>query len=105
MRTGKQKIILATKILCVLIVALIVAFYLFRNAVLQQTIVKVSNEMKIEYTSAFSIRKASFDGLSGLNLTDIVLVPKNADTLFKIQKLKTITNIPTIITQENEFPN
>ncbi|MFV5687237.1 transglycosylase domain-containing protein [Flavobacterium sp. ZT3R25] len=93
MRTGKQKIILATKILCVLFVALIVTFYIFRDAVLQQTIAKVSNEMKVDYNSTFSVKKASFDGISGINLSDVVLAPKNADTLFKIQKLKTSVNL------------
>jgi hypothetical protein len=28
----------------------------------------------------------NFDGLSGLNLSEITLVPKNADTLFKIKQ-------------------
>jgi hypothetical protein len=93
MKTGKQKIILATKILSVLFVALIVAFYIFRDAVLQQTIAKVSNEMDVDYNSTFSVKKASFDGLSGIDLSDVVLSPKNADTLFKIQKLKTSVNL------------
>ncbi|MFV5694066.1 transglycosylase domain-containing protein [Flavobacterium sp. LB3P122] len=93
MRTGKQKIILVAKILCVLFVALIVAFYIFRDAVLQQTIANVSNEMEVDYNSTFSVKKASFDGILGVNLSDVVLVPKNADTLFKIQKLKTSVNL------------
>jgi hypothetical protein len=93
MKTAKQKLILTAKILFVLFVAFIIAFYLFRDAVLQQTIAKVSNEMQVDYNSTFTIKKASFDGLSGLNLTGIILVPKNADTLFKIQKLKTSINL------------
>ena len=93
MKSGKQKIILAAKILSVLFVALIVAFYIFRDAVLQQTIAKVSNEMDVDYNSTFSVKKASFDGLSGIDLSDVVLAPKNADTLFKIQKLKTSVNL------------
>ena len=93
MKTGKQKLILAAKILFVLFVTLIIAFYIFRDAVLQQTIAKVSHEMEVDYNSTFSIKKASFDGLSGLNLTEIILVPKNRDTLFKIQKLKTSVNL------------
>ncbi|HEY4628083.1 MAG TPA: transglycosylase domain-containing protein [Flavobacterium sp.] len=93
MKTGKQKIILASKILIVLFVALFIAFYHFRDAVLQQTIAKVSNEMEVDYNSTFSVKKASFDGISGVNLSDVVLVPKNADTLFKIQKLKTSVNL------------
>ncbi len=98
MKTGKQKLILAAKILFVLFVTLIIAFYIFRDAVLQQTIAKVSNEMEVDYNSSFTIKKASFDGLSGLNLTEIILVPKNRDTLFKIQKLKTSVNLWHLIT-------
>ncbi|RTY88184.1 biosynthetic peptidoglycan transglycosylase [Flavobacterium sp. RSP15] len=93
MKTQKQNIILATKILFVLFTTIIIAFYLFRDAVLQQTIAKVSHEMKMDYNSTFTIKKASFEGLSGLNLTEIILVPKNADTLFKIKKLKTSVNL------------
>ncbi|RTY81966.1 glycosyl transferase [Flavobacterium sp. ZB4P23] len=93
MKTKKQNIILATKILFVLFTTIIIAFYLFRDAVLQQTIAKVSHEMKMDYNSTFTIKKASFEGLSGLNLTEIILVPKNADTLFKIKKLKTSVNL------------
>ncbi|MBP6181980.1 biosynthetic peptidoglycan transglycosylase [Flavobacterium sp.] len=93
MKTGKQKIILATKILCIVFVALIVSFYIFRDAVLQQTIAKVSNEMEVDYNSTFSVKKASFEGISGVNLSDVVLAPKNTDTLFKIQKLKTSVNL------------
>lgn len=98
MKTQKQNIILATKILFVLFTTIIIAFYLFRDAVLQQTIAKVSHEMKMGYNSTFTIKKASFDGLSGLNLTEIALVPKNADTLFKIKKLKTSVNLWHLIT-------
>jgi hypothetical protein len=98
MKTGKQKLILAAKILFVLLAVMIIAFYIFRDAVLQQTIAKVSNEMEVDYNSSFTIKKASFDGLSGLNLTEIILVPKNRDTLFKIQKLKTSVNLWHLIT-------
>ena len=55
MKTGKQKLILAAKILFVLFVTLIIAFYIFRDAVLQQTIAKVSHEMEVDYNSTFSI--------------------------------------------------
>ena len=54
--------------------------------------------MQVDYNSTFTIKKASFNGLSGLNLTEIILVPKNADTLFKIQKLKTSVNLWHLLT-------
>ena len=98
MRTGKQKIIFAVNILFVLFAVLIITFYVFRDAVLKQTVAKVTHEMKTEFNSTFSVKKAAFDGLSGLNLTEITIVPKNADTLFKIQKLKTSINLWRLIT-------
>ncbi|SDI18316.1 Transglycosylase [Flavobacterium omnivorum] len=98
MKTGKQKLLIAAKVLFVLFVALLISFYIFRDTVLQQTIAKVSHEMQVEYNSSFTIKKASFDGLSRLNLSEIILVPKNADTLFKIQKLKTSVNLWHLLT-------
>lgn len=98
MRTRKQKIILAVNILFVLFAVLIITFYVFRDAVLKQTVAKVSHEMETEYNSTFSVKKAAFDGLSGLNLSEITIVPKNADTLFKIQKLKTSINLWRLVT-------
>ncbi len=93
MRTRKQKIILAAKIIIGTILVLFIALFVFRNMVLQQTIAKVSIKMERDYNSNFSIKKASFVGLSGLNFSEIILVPKNADTLFNIQKMKTSVNL------------
>ena len=73
-------------------------FFIFRDSVLQQTLDKISNEMTVDYNSTFTVKNASFDGLSGLNLSEITLVPKNADTLFKIKKLKTSVNLWQLLT-------
>jgi hypothetical protein len=89
MRTRKQKIILVTKTIAVTIVVIAISFFVFRNALLKQTIVKVSNKMERNYNSDFSVKKASFVGFSGLSLSEIILVPKNKDTLFRIQKMET----------------
>jgi hypothetical protein len=92
MRTRKQKIILALKIIVGTFLVLIIALFVFRNMLLQQTIAKVSLKMERDYNSSFSVKKASFVGLSGLSFSNIILVPKNADTLFNIQKMKTSVN-------------
>ena len=92
MRTRKQKIILALKIIVGTFLVLIIAIFVFRNMLLQQTIAKVSVKMERDYNSSFSVKKASFVGLSGLSFSEIILVPKNADTLFNIQKMKTSVN-------------
>jgi hypothetical protein len=83
MKTTKQKLVFfKISWSC----ALLYGFFIFRDAVLQQTLDKISNEMTVDYNSTFTVKRF-FDGLSGLNLSEITLVPKNADTLFKI-KLK-----------------
>ena len=93
MRTRKQKIILAVKIITATFLALIIALFVFRNALLKQTIAKVSFKMASEYNSTFTVKKASFVGFSGLSFSEIILVPKNADTLFNIHKMKTSVNL------------
>ena len=93
MRSRKQKIILTLKIVAISFLALIIALFVFRNEVLKRTIAKVSSKMATEYNSTFTVKKASFVGLSGLSFSEIILVPKNADTLFHIHKMKTSINL------------
>jgi len=93
MRTRKQKIILTAKITAITAIVVLVGVFVFRDLLLQQAIAKVSLKMEQEYDSTFSIKKAAFVGVSGLSLSEVVLVPKNADTLFSIQKMKTSVSL------------
>jgi len=68
--------------------------------ILQKVIAKVSDKMEREYNSRFTVKEAVFKGFSGIELTDIALVPKNADTLVRIQQLKTSVNYAKLITGE-----
>ena len=97
MITRKQKLIVATKIIVGSFLVLLIALFVFRNMVLQQAIAKVSFKMKHEYNSDFSIKKASCVGFSGLSFSEIILVTKNADTLFNIQKMKTSVNLWSLL--------
>jgi hypothetical protein len=49
--------------------------------------------MKKDYNSTFTIKEASFDGITGIQLSEIKLTPQNADTLFQIQKMSTSINL------------
>lgn len=89
MRTNKQKFLLTSKILGIVIAILLIGFLVFRDELLDQAIDKVSTTMKLEYNSDFAIKKASFDGVSGIEMEEITLAPKGLDTIFKIQKIKT----------------
>ncbi|MBC5837427.1 transglycosylase domain-containing protein [Flavobacterium muglaense] len=88
-----KKIILKTCIALAIVFLLIIGgFFFFRDAVLAQVIQKTSNKLKQDYNSSLTIQKAAFVGLSGLEITDMTLVPKDADTLFRIQKMETSVN-------------
>ena len=93
MKTQKQKIFLILKILIAVILIAIISVFCFRETLLQEAIAKTAKKIKTDYNSEFVVKKAGFEGLSGVNLTDITLVPKNADTLFRIQKIRTSVNI------------
>ncbi|MGK0295922.1 MAG: hypothetical protein ACI884_002094, partial [Ulvibacter sp.] len=93
MRTRKQKTVILLTILSAIFLVLSIAFFVFRNSLLQQAIAKVSTKMEQEYSSSLSVREASFEGLSGVTLTEITLIPKDADTLFSIKKMKTRVNV------------
>ena len=67
----------------------ILLFFSFRNTLLKEAITKITAKMERDYDAKLSIKTAEFNGLTGVNLTGITLVPKNADTLFSIQKLST----------------
>ena len=92
MKTRKQKIILAAKIFTVVFVLGLVVVFVFRDALLQKVLARVTTKMDRDYSSTLSIKKAQFEGFTGVALEGIVLVPKQADTLFQIQSIHTKIN-------------
>lgn len=93
MKTAKQKVSLVLKIVVAFVAIAIIGIFGFRETLLKQIIAKTTTKMEEDYNSRFLVKKASFEGLSGVNLTDVTLVPNNADTLFNIQKIRTSVNI------------
>ncbi len=89
MRTRKQKIVLGAKILSIVLVLLLVLMIVFRDALLQKAISVITHKLDREYDSSFTIKKAAFNGLTGVEITDAILVPHQKDTLFRIQNIKT----------------
>ena len=100
MRTKKQKIILAVKIIIICFITAIIAFFGFRNWLLNKEIESVSAKMERDYNCNFSVKEAAFVGLSGLKMTEIILVPKKADTLFNIKKMETSVSISQLLIGE-----
>ena len=100
MEFPKRKIFKVLGILALVVVMLFLGFYFFRDALLKQAIAKVTLKMNTEYNSKFSVKSASFDGLSGIKLTDVILVPNNADTLFNIKKIQTSVSLSNLLVGE-----
>ena len=97
MKFPKQKILKALLILALVLVVLFLGLYFFRDSLLKQAIAKVTLKMNTEYNSTFSVKSASFEGLSGIKLTDVVLVPQNADTLCHIHKIETSISLSNLL--------
>lgn len=91
MEIKKKKIILF-QMLLVFLSLIAIGFFVFRDSILQQALEKTFFEVDQKYNSTLSIKKASFEGFSGISLNETTLIPKNADTLFRIQKIKTSIN-------------
>lgn len=98
MKSRKQKAILAAKIVGVLFVLSIGTFFIFRNSILEKAIAKVATKMETDYNSKFSIKTAAFEGFSGVALENVLLVPKNADTLLNVKSIKTNVNFWKLLT-------
>ncbi|MRX40751.1 glycosyl transferase [Flavobacterium sp. LC2016-23] len=97
MKFPKQKIVKALLILALVLAVLFSGFYFFRDSLLKQAIAKVTHKMNVDYNSTFSVKSATFDGLSGIRLTNVILVPKNADTLFNIEKIETSISLSSLL--------
>ena len=98
MRTKKQKFFLFLKIFAVLLVLIFGGIYFFRDTLLQKAIAKAEAKFDTRYDCRFSVKKAAFDGISGVELHDIILIPKQADTLLAVKKIKTSYNIFALLT-------
>lgn len=98
MRTRKQKIVLALKILVVFFVLAIGTFYYFREDILRKVIEKVSTKLVTEYDCKINIKSAKFDGISAVALKEVSLVPNKADTLAKFKDIKTSLSIWGLLT-------
>jgi len=93
-----KKIVLWTlSIVVVLLAIAAISFYAFRDAALQKAVAKVTSKMEREYNTKFTIQKASFKGLSGIEVQGITLVPHNADTLLQVQQVSTSVNLSKLL--------
>lgn len=89
MKTRKQKIVIASIIFAVIFSVLLIVFYTYREDLLQKGIASVTTKLQQDYQAKLYLENAHFDGFTAIAVKNVSLVPKNGDTLFKIQKCRT----------------
>ncbi|WP_313804693.1 biosynthetic peptidoglycan transglycosylase, partial [Flavobacterium sp.] len=105
MRTKKQNFFLFLKIFAAIMVLILGGLYYFRDALLQQVIAKAETKFQTDYNCHFSVKKANFNGLSEVELHNILLVPQNADTLLAVQNIKTSYSFLELLTGDLQLNN
>src|SRR6478752_332970 len=88
-RTPKRRITITLSILLVLFVIAGATFYYYRNELLQKALVQVTQKLDKKYNSVFTLKEAHFEGISGVSMSEVTLVPRNQDTLFHVKKMET----------------
>ncbi|WP_284650820.1 transglycosylase domain-containing protein [Flavobacterium terrisoli] len=90
MKRKNKKIIFRTLKVCgVLLLLGIALLFVFRDAILEKVIRRIDAKMERDYQCHLNIVKAEFHGLTDLEFQKITLVPEAADTLVRIDELKT----------------
>ncbi len=96
----QKKVWLAAKIIGGVLLLLAVSYFVFRNVILEKSIVKIQEKFNTEYHCDFKIGSAKFEGFSGLVMKEISIVPHDADTLLQVQKLNTSVNLGELLIGE-----
>ena len=89
MKTKRQKAILILKIVGSILLLGLVLIFAFRNTILKKVIHRIDTKLEKDYQCHLTIGKAQFHGLANIEFQHIYLVPKAADTLVRVDELKT----------------
>ena len=105
MKNIKQKIFRFFLIFIGLFFVAVFAAYLFRNLILSEIIAKAEHKFLTDYETTLSVKKSNFLGLDEVELSEILLIPKNNDTLLSIKNIKTKINIAKLLTGDLQIEN
>src|SRR5690606_14193726 len=93
----KRWAIRSAKIAFILVALLVVGYFSFRNLLLEKVVAKIKNKTQTEYNSTFSVKEAKFRSVGGIDMTDVALVPNDADSLLRVQSIKADINIMKLL--------
>lgn len=101
----KKKIKIFSIVLLSFLLLTLLFGYIFRNDILQYTLSKIQEKVSQKYDCTFKIGKAELIGISGIELKEIYLLPKKADTLVAVNTIKTKINLLEIISGDVQINN
>ena len=82
--------------LAILLVLGSILFFAFRNMALQKVIAKVQHKVA-ERNASFTVKNASFEGISGIKMEGVTLVPSGADTLVSVKEINTSVSLTRLL--------
>ncbi|MGV3695849.1 transglycosylase domain-containing protein [Flavobacterium sp.] len=98
MKKRKQRGLRILQACCLLLLLAVGLVFVFRNTILNKVIQRVDRQLERDYQCDFAIEKAAFNGLTDVEFQNITLVPKQADTLVRIDELKTSVGFWKLLT-------
>lgn len=100
-----RKIFIGIGILLLLVLIAIGIVWIYRDNVLKMVIDEAKAKFETKYNCQFEIKNAQLIDKSSVELNEIYLIPKNADTLFSVKKVKTQINLWELITGDIQIQN
>lgn len=83
----KKRIIRVLLGVAAVLILLVVAYFAFRDTILRKIIEKAQAKVERDFNSTLTIGSASFHGMAGIDMRDVLLVPKDNDTLFRMHAI------------------
>ena len=81
-----------------ILVFLLIVFFVFRNTVLHYVIDKKVHNFNARYPAELKIGESYFSGLLGITLKDVQIIPKNKDTLLRVNSVSSNLRFFPLIT-------
>jgi len=94
----KKIALIVLSALGVLLLCSVIGFYSMRDELLQKALAKATTKMASDYNSTLTVKQAGFISFNGLEMKEVSLVPKGADTLLKVESIKTSVNFLRLLT-------
>lgn len=105
MKRNKKKFFLALKILAAVVLLTFVGLYFFRDALLQKVISKAERKFDRDYDCHFSVKNAKLIGISEVEMEHLLLIPKKADTLLSVRRMRATYNVIQLLTGDIQLNN